>query len=118
MESNLEPHESNSDMPRSAPTISSAAMDALRHSLQGDYRADGKLARARVRRAVQIVCADARLKRYTPERLLIDVKDALRVLPEVQQMQRGPERDEFISSVVTLCIDEFFGQGSAPSRRR
>jgi hypothetical protein len=118
MESNLEPHEGSSEAPRSAPAISSAAMDALRHSLQGDYRVDGKLARARVRRAVQIVCADARLKRYTPERLLIDVKDALRVLPEVQQMARGPERDEFISSVVTLCIDEFFGQGGVPSRRR
>jgi hypothetical protein len=118
MESNLEPHEGTGDTSRSAPAISSAAMDALRRSLQGDYRADGKLARARVRHAVQMVCADARLKRFTPERLLIDVKDALRVLPEVQQMSRGPERDEFISSVVTLCIDEFFGQGTSPSRRR
>src|SRR5690242_6911884 len=108
MKSNLEPHEGQSAMPHSAAAISSAAMDALRHSLQGDYRADGKLARARVRHTVQLVCADARLKRYTPERLLIDVKDALRVLPEVQRLPRGPERDDFISSVVTLCIDEFF----------
>ena len=111
MESNLEPFEGRSETSRPPQAISSAAMDALRQSLRTDYRADSKLARARVRNAVQLVCADARLKRYTPERLLIDVKDALRVSPEVQQLPRGPERDEFIAGVVTLCIDEFFGAG-------
>jgi hypothetical protein len=111
MESNLEPFEGLTEVPRPAQAISTVAIEALRQSLRSDYRADSKLARARVRNAVQLVCADARLKRYTPERLLIDVKDALRGLPEVQQLPRGPERDELISGVVTLCIDEFFGAG-------
>ena len=111
MESNVESLESNSEAPRTSQPISSGAMDALRHSLRGEYRAESKLARARLRNAVQLICAEARVKNYTPERLLIDVKDALRLSPEVQQLPRGPERDEVVASVVTLCINEFFGAG-------
>ena len=108
MEPHLDPAEVTGGALRSAQAISSSAIEALRVALRARVGADYAFARVPVRKAVQLVCAEARLQHYTPERLLVDLKDALRATPEVQQVPRGPERDELVARVVTLCIDEFF----------
>ena len=108
MEPHLDPAEVTGGALRSAQAISSSAIEALRVALRTRANADDMFARAPVREAVQLVCAEARVQHYTPERLLVDLKDALRATPEVQQVPRGPERDDLVARVVTLCIDEFF----------
>ena len=113
MQPNLDPTEVSGGALRSAQAISSSAIEALRLALRTRANADGVFARAPVRTAVQLVCAEARRQHYTPERLLVDLKDVLRATPEVQQVPRGPERDDLVARVVTLCIDEFFAGAAA-----
>jgi hypothetical protein len=114
MEPNLDPAEVSGAALRSAQAISSSAIEALRLALRTRASAGNAFAHAPVRTAVRLVCAEARLQHYTPERLLVDLKDALRATPEVQRVPRGPERDDLVARVVTLCIDEFF-VGTAPA---
>jgi hypothetical protein len=113
MQPNLDPAEVSGGALRSAQAISSSAIEALRLALRSRSNADDVCTRAPVRSAVRLVCADARRQHYTPEKLLVDLKDVLRATPAVQQVPRGPERDDLVARVVTLCIDEFF-DGTSP----
>ncbi len=59
--------------------------------------------------ALRQLCGEARLKNWPPESLLVALKATLNSLPAVQSLARGPGRDEFVSRVVSLCIDEYYG---------
>lgn len=63
--------------------------------------------------ALRQPCGEAKLKNWPPESLLIALNTALNAVPAVQRLARGPDRDEFVSRVVSLCIDEYYG---APRR--
>jgi hypothetical protein len=54
------------------------------------------------------VCAEARRDRRPPEKLLVEVKSALRSLPELECVPRGPEREALVARVVTILIDEYY----------
>lgn len=65
---------------------------------------------AALKYAVKRICLDARRNGWPPERLLIAFKGALYTLPAVQRLARGPDRDEFVAHLVSLCLDEYYGK--------
>ena len=60
------------------------------------------------REALRVICEDARADDVPPERLLADLKQALRILCDTCLVPHGPARTEFTSRVVTLCIEEYY----------
>jgi hypothetical protein len=61
------------------------------------------------REAVRRICDEAKREHWPPESLLIAFKQALTAAPAVRRIPRGPERDEFVACLVSLCIDEYYG---------
>ncbi len=58
--------------------------------------------------SITTLCRYARGARWTPEQLLVAVKDACYTSPEITHMTTTSERDAFLSKIVTACIKEFF----------
>ena len=93
----------------SAPLIrvsSEAAVVALRSALQAQLR--GAPSSSDLRRAIRLMCGEARRHDLRAEQLLIIFKHAWNSLPEVQQLPYGRERTDLLSRVVTMCIEEFY----------
>lgn len=88
------------------PTLPKEAMADLRDGLAtcGGSRRLTPQAQA----SITSVCHYARGAKWTPEQLLVAVKDACYTSPEITQMTTTSERDAFLSKVVTACIQEFF----------
>jgi hypothetical protein len=61
-----------------------------------------------VKYAVRRICADAKRNGWTPEQLLVAFKSALATIPAVQRLTRGPDRDQFVARLVSVCIDEYY----------
>lgn len=61
-----------------------------------------------VRAALGRLSADARARGLSPEQLLVLLKETWARMPESRSAQHHPYRDELLSSVVTLCIKEYF----------
>jgi hypothetical protein len=59
--------------------------------------------------ALRQLCSEAKLRNWPPEALLIALKTSLNAVPAVQSLTRGPDRDEFVTRVVSLCINEYYG---------
>ena len=57
---------------------------------------------------VQELCAGARASGWTPEQLIVAVKNACYSSEEVTQLDTTSERDALLSRVVTTCIKEYF----------
>lgn len=62
---------------------------------------------AEYREAMRRACAVARQEGIQPEHLLVALKQAWQELPETRRMLRDT-RETTLSSVVTLCIEEYF----------
>jgi hypothetical protein len=60
------------------------------------------------REALRGICEDARADDVAPENLLVELKQALRILCDTCSVPHGPARTEFTSRVVTLCIEEYY----------
>jgi hypothetical protein len=58
--------------------------------------------------ALSPVCAEARRRQWPPEVLLLAFKAALETVPAVRRLTRGPDRDELVARLVTLCIEQYF----------
>jgi len=58
--------------------------------------------------ALRRVCGEATREQWPPELLLIAFKKAVDEASGVQHLTRGPERDEFVGRLVTMCIDEYY----------
>ena len=50
----------------------------------------------------------ARTNSWTPEQLLIAVKDACYTSPEISSLTTTSERDAVLAKIVTGCINEFY----------
>ena len=60
------------------------------------------------RKAIHVMCEEARLASVPPEQLLREIKQALAVLCDTCGIPHGPSRTAFTSRVVTLTIEEYF----------
>jgi hypothetical protein len=88
--------------------LSPASIQALRRALRSHLSPSAP--RGVLRPAITTICAEARQREITPERLLVIIKEMWRVLPEVQNLPRGAERDGLLERVITISIEEFFGR--------
>ena len=59
-------------------------------------------------RAISDLCVLARQNGWTPEQLLVTVKDACYTSPEFVSLNSTSEREFLVASVVTGCITEFY----------
>ncbi len=60
------------------------------------------------RLAIEALVAEARRSGWTPEQLLIAVKDACYTAPEIAELTTTSEREVVLSRIVTVCIKEYF----------
>lgn len=60
------------------------------------------------RSAIARLCAVARESAWTPEQLVIVVKDAVYSSPEIVHMTTASEREALLATIVTGCIQEFY----------
>jgi hypothetical protein len=92
------------------PQLTEEAVAVLRAALDNVVAGRYPAWSAALNDALKRICIDARRSDWPPEQLLIAFKSALYALPSVQHLTRGPERDEFVSHLVSLCIDEYSGK--------
>lgn len=57
---------------------------------------------------IRELCGVARASGWTPEQLLIAVKEACYSSPEISTMRTTSEREAILSTIVTACISEFY----------
>jgi hypothetical protein len=60
------------------------------------------------RRAISDLCIVARQNGWTPEQLLVTVKEACYKSPDFVSLNSTSEREVLVASVITGCITEFF----------
>jgi hypothetical protein len=60
------------------------------------------------RQSLRAMCEDARAESVSPERLVVEVKEALNIMYDACAVPPGSERTLFTSRVVTLCIEEYY----------
>ncbi len=83
-------------------------MVAVRSALQAQL--ENRALPGELRRAIHVMCGEARRKDLRAEQLLVVFKQTLTSLPEMEQLPRGPERNDFLSRIVTMCIEEFYAE--------
>ena len=94
----------------SAPAWASAdcGVKALRSVLQAHAR--GRAAEGELRRAIRLVCREARREHLRPEQLIVAVKQTWYSLPEIRELSSGDARTALLDHVVRLTIDEFYAE--------
>jgi len=68
----------------------------------------GRRLTPQARRAITELCAVARKNEWTPEQLLITVKEACYTSPDFIRLSSTSEREILIASVITGTINEFY----------
>ncbi len=63
--------------------------------------------------AIVMLCDGARRDAWTPEQLVVAVKDACYTSSEITHLTTTSERDAFLAKIITACIQEFFRQDRA-----
>ena len=91
------------------PILPQESLDRLRAGLSL-WRARKSLT-PEANEIVADLCAEAKSAGWTPEQLVVAVKDACYTSPELTNMTTTSERDAFLARVVTACIKEFFRTG-------
>jgi hypothetical protein len=91
---------------KSRQTLSRESTARLRTGLATCHSTRGLTPEARA--AIVMVCAEARRDEWSPETLLVAVKDACFSAPEIAHMMTTSERDGLLARVITACIQEFF----------
>jgi len=76
-------------------------------ALQAQVRV-GVVPEAQWRRAIRDICDEAHADDIPPERLVKEIKEALRVLCDACHVPHGSARTDFTQRVVTLCIEEYY----------
>jgi len=97
--------------------FSAEGLALLRAALQPQWRWDDEKVESSptVRVALGRICSDARISNARPEQFLIAFKRALHSAPALRRLAPGPERDEYIARIVSLCIHEYYREGTAPT---
>src|SRR4029079_8858048 len=95
---------------RVRPRISTEGVAVLYAALEKDMRGRRPTYSSAVKHAIWRICIDAKRNDWPPEWLLVAFKEAVFSLPAVQRVPRGPERDEIVAHLVSLCIEEYYGE--------
>ncbi|HKW46959.1 MAG TPA: hypothetical protein VJN70_05920 [Gemmatimonadaceae bacterium] len=103
---------------RANARLSEEGLAALRKALDTTLADGDPVSSPALKHAVQRICIDARRSDLPPERLLVAFKTAMHTLPAVQRLTRGPDRDDFVRRLVSLCIDEYYGKQPRPPQYR
>ena len=90
------------------PILSAEGMAALQAALGGKTGDRDAMSSPALKNALRQICAEAKVRNWPPESLLIAFKAALNTVPAVKRLTRGPDRDEFVARLVSLCIDEYY----------
>ena len=69
-------------------------------------------AEAEWRSVLREMSEEARAARVPAEQLLVEIKQALRILYDTCDVPYGPERVEFTNRIVTLCIEEYYSSAT------
>ena len=88
------------------PTFSKDVLKRLRDGIASSRSSRGLSPEARI--AITDLCSMARTNDWTPEQLLIAVKDACYTTPEISSLTTTSERDAVLAKIVTGCINEFY----------
>jgi hypothetical protein len=94
--------------PRVMRELSGPALAKLQTALSDARDSRDSKIPADVADAVRFVCDEAWREHCPPETLLIEFKRALETVGAVHRLPRGPERDEVIARLVTVCINEYY----------
>jgi hypothetical protein len=60
------------------------------------------------RNALAAICGVAREKSWTPEQLVILVKEVCYTSPEITHLTTTSEREALLATIVTGCINEYY----------
>jgi hypothetical protein len=88
----------------------------LKEALQSDF--DQINARHKQRRLVREICSLPEVRHLPPEQFFIALKQAANDAATDLGMPNGPERDQLVSRLLSISIEEFFqtdGDGDVPS---
>lgn len=97
---------------------SERAFVALRSALQAEVCAHTTRLpsnEARLRRALRLMCDDARRRGVRAEQMIVVLKEAWRSLPEVQRLPAGGPADAVLSGVITTFIEEYYASPGGAS---
>jgi len=104
------------DEDRTDSAFAAIVSDALRRGITAKFfatlGAEGEL-----RTDLHAVCREAKRQNLRVEHLIVAFKDAWRTLPEARTLTQGPQGQEFLSRVITLCIAEFYSSRGGDSSR-
>jgi hypothetical protein len=100
-----------SDTPR--PSFTKDVVHRLRDGIATCKSSRGLSPEARA--VIADLCGIARGKSWTPEQLLIAVKDACYSSPEISSLTTTSEREAMLSTIVTACISEFYNPHAGSS---
>jgi len=105
-------NEVSSSAPRAGAGSGAATKVArlISHQAMLEQVRRGAIPESEWRQALRAICEDARADDVQPERLLVELKQALGVLCDTCLVPQGPARMEFTSRVVTLCIEEYYAE--------
>jgi hypothetical protein len=96
--------------PENVAVFSAEGLALLRAALQPQWRwSDESLESSpTLRVALRRICNDAKDGKARPEQFLIAFKNALQSAPALRRVTPGPERDEYVARIVSMCIDEYY----------
>lgn len=96
------------DAPRVRPQLSAEGLEVLQAALEKERGSFPCSASSALKHAVWRICLDARRNNWPPEWLLVAFKTGAHSLPAVQRVARGPDRDELVAHLVSLCIEQYY----------
>jgi hypothetical protein len=88
------------------PKLSDGILKSLRDGLATCSPRQGLSPEAR--QALASICSVARENDWTPEQLLILVKEVCYTSPEITRLITTSEREALLSTIVTGCIQEYY----------
>jgi hypothetical protein len=61
-----------------------------------------------LRLALRRICSEGRQSDARPEQFLVALKSVLQSAPAMRRLAPGPERDDYVARIVSLCIKEYY----------
>ena len=96
--------------PEGTAVFSAEGLALLRAALQTQWRWSAETIETSptLRVALQRICSDAKQGSAPPERFLVAFKSVLQGAPALRRLPAGPERDEYVARIVSICIEEYY----------
>ena len=97
-------------------SLPAAAHAALRAALGAQLRLsppDEPVSTVRLRRALRLLCDDARARGVRVEQLVVTIKQAWNSLPEAAWRPGDDRGTELLRRVVSVCIEEYYAERRA-----